>query len=223
MNKLRLSFLSLIAVLGLAFQSCDDDDSYALGDMAVDWATIVSTSPDTFYLMSDTWGSLWPAATENRFYTPKNGQRIIVMFNPLADKFQQFDHAVKLMDVKEVLTKKVEMLTSVNDADYGNDPITIKDGNLWMSGGHLNLIFLQDMPSAKKHRISLVAPSMELKEDGYYEMELRYNTYEDTTGLLMEGAVSFNLEELMETTEAKGIRLNLNLSDKGMTDMTLSF
>lgn len=223
MNRLRLSFLSLIAALGLVFQSCDDDESYSLGDMAMDWATIVSTSPDTFYLMSDTWGSLWPAATENQWYTPKDGQRIIVMFNPLADKFQQFDHAVKLMDVKEVLTKKVEILTPVNDDDYGNDPITIKEGNLWMSGGHLNLIFLQDMPSTEKHRISLVTPSMEMKKDGYFEVELRYNTYDDTTGLLMEGAVSFNLKEMMETAKARGIRLKLNLSDKGMTDVTLDF
>lgn len=223
MNKLRLLILSLIAVCGLTFQSCDDDESYSLGDMAMDWATVVSTSPETFYLESDTWGSLWPAATENQYYAPKDGQRIVVMFNPLADKFQQFDHAVKLMDVKEVLTKKVEMLTPVNDTEYGNDPITIKDGNLWMSGGHLNLIFLQDMPSAEKHRISLVTPSMELKPDGYFEVELRYNTYNDTTGLLTEGAVSFSLKELMETAKAKGIRLKLNLTDKGMTDMTLDF
>ena len=223
MNRLRLSFLSLIAVLGLAFQSCDDDESYSLGDMALDWATIISTSPDTYYLMSDTWGSLWPVAITNPAYTPKDGQRIIAVFNPLADKFQQFDHAIKLMDVKEVLTKKVEMLTPVNDADFGNNPITINEGNLWMSGGHLNLIFLQDMPSVKKHRISLVTSSMEVKEDGYFEVELRYNTYDDTTGLLMEGAVSFDLEHLINTVGAKGIRLKLNLTDKGMTDTTLDF
>ena len=39
MKKLNLLLLAFLAVMGVTFQSCDDDD-YSLGDVAVDWATV---------------------------------------------------------------------------------------------------------------------------------------------------------------------------------------
>lgn len=40
MKKLNLLLLAFLAVMGVTFQSCDDDDGYSLGDVAVDWATV---------------------------------------------------------------------------------------------------------------------------------------------------------------------------------------
>ena len=41
MKKLNLLLLAFLAVMGVTFQSCDDD-GYSLGDVAVDWALQVT-------------------------------------------------------------------------------------------------------------------------------------------------------------------------------------
>lgn len=224
MKKIKLSLLAIITLFGIVFQSCNNnDDHYSLGDIAIDWATAVSISPNTYYLVGDTWGSMWPAATSIPGYKPKDGQRVVVLFNPLADNFQSYDHAIKVEDVKEVLTKKVELLTAGNNEDYGNDPITINQGEMWISGNHLNVIFIQKIPLKEKHRISLVAPSLEVDNEGYVPVQLRYNTYNDTTDLMVKGNVSFDLEQIMDIPNAKGIRLQINSSANGMRDLYFDF
>lgn len=223
MNKLKFTLSMLCMTLGLTFQSCNDDDHYSLGDMAIDWATVVSYESGTYYLVSDTWGTLWPAATSLPHYNPKDGQRVIAVFNPLDDDFQGFDHAIKVEGIDEVLTKDVEILTESNDAEYGNDPIYIKGDGLWISGGHLNVAFVQNLPAEQKHRISLVTPATEADADGYLPVELRYNTYGDVTGYAANGYASFNLLPYQETEGVKGIRVKLNLEEKGELTSTIDF
>lgn len=223
MNKLKLTFVALLATLGLTFQSCNDDDHYSLGDFSIDWATVVSTSPGTYYLQSDTWGSLWPAATSLPGYRPTDGQRVIAVFNPLADNFQGFDHAIKVEGIDEVLTKDVELLSAGSDEDYGNDPIYIREDGLWVSGGHLNVAFVQNLPAHEKHRISLVAPTMQPDAQGYIALELRYNNYDDVTGIGRNGYVSFDLLPLKEINGVKGITLKCNLEETGEHLSTFDF
>ena len=79
-----------------ALQSCDDNDGYSLGDIAVDWATVRVVGGDTYSLNADRWGTLWPAATAIPFYKPIDGQRVITYFNPLYDNYEGYDHAVKV-------------------------------------------------------------------------------------------------------------------------------
>lgn len=223
MNRIRLKLLTLIAVLGFVFQSCDDEDGYSLGDMAIDWATVVSDNPSAYYLESDTWGSLWPAATSIPLYRPMDGQRVIVMFNPLYDDFQGFDVGVKVEGVEEILTKKVEKLTESNDGEFGNDPIYIIEENMWISGEHLNVVFRHKVPRQQKHRISLVTAATETDAGGYMPLELRFNTFQDESEVWMDGKVSFSLEEYVANPAVKGIRLTLNSLESGLKEIVLDF
>lgn len=223
MNKIKLTLVALLATLGLTFQSCNDDDHYSLGDFSIDWATVVSTNPGTYYLKSDTWGTLWPAATSLPGYSPRDGQRVIALFNPLADDFQGFDHAIKVEGIDEILTKDIEKLTTENDKEFGNDPIYIEKDGLWVSGGHLNVAFVQNMPAYQKHRISLVAPALLADENGYIALELRYNNYEDVTGVGKNGYVSFDLTQLYEMEGVKGFILKCNLEETGEYISTFDF
>ena len=212
----------LIMAIGLAvmpiLQSCDDGDGYSLGDFTPPlWATVRVTG-NAFYLDCDAWGTLWPVNTNMGWYDPADGQRVITVFNPLWDHYEGFDHAVKILRIQDVLTKGIEELTSENDAEFGNDPVVINREDIGISGGYMNVFFLQNLPSKTKHRISLVRSKEDKElygEDGYIHLELRYNDYDDVTGYYVYGAVSYNLNSLDITSETKGIKLKVNSESGG--------
>ena len=85
--------------------------------------------------------------------------------------------------------------TTEEEEEFGNDPIVIYQGDMWLGGKYLNVIFHQNLPRSTKHRISLVQNLMDTTEpgepgdpsapetvnvakDGYVHLELRYNTYD---------------------------------------------
>ena len=106
------------------------------------------------------------------------------------DNYEGYDHAVKILGIQNVLTKQVETLTPETDEEFGNDPVTIYQGDISISGGYMNIIFLQNLPAKEKHRISLVRPQDDAElygEDGYVHLELRYNDY-DGDGLWQLGS-----------------------------------
>ena len=143
---------------------------------------------------------------------------MITVFNPLSDEFDGYDHAVKILSLQDVLTKEVETLTPETEEEFGNDPVLIFEGDISISGGYMNIIFMQNLPSGTKHRISLVQRAEDAEvplaeegnDDGYIHLELRYNDYDDLSGVRAPGLVSFNLKELNITSETKGIKLKLN-------------
>ena len=87
MKKLNLLLLAFLAVMGVTFQSCDDDDGYSLGDVAVDWATVNVKGAHVYDFTGDRWGQIWPATTDYFWYSPIDGQRVILYFNPLKRSF----------------------------------------------------------------------------------------------------------------------------------------
>ena len=111
--------MAMLTLMLPALQSCDDNDGYSLGDIAVDWATVRVVGGDTYSLNADRWGTLWPAATAIPFYKPIDGQRVITYFNPLYDNYEGYDHAVKVEHNYNVLTKQVEDLTAENESELG--------------------------------------------------------------------------------------------------------
>ena len=127
------------------------------------------------------------------------------------------------------MTKQVETLTPETDEEFGNDPVTIYQGDISISGGYMNIIFLQNLPAKdakEKHRISLVRPQDDAElygEDGYVHLELRYNDYDDVTGYGNWGAVSYNLSSLNFTDATKGIKLKLNSSVNGDVEVAFDF
>lgn len=223
MKKLHWLFMAVCLAVVPLLQSCDDKDGYSVGDFTPPlWATVRVTG-NAFYLDCDVWGTLWPVNTDLGWYEPVDGQRVITVFNPLSDGFQGYDHAVKLLRLQEVLTKEVETLTPETEEEFGNDPVSIFKGDIGISGGYMNVIFLQDLPAKTKHRISLVRPQDDAElygEDGYIHLELRYNAYDDLTGRHSFGAVSYNLNSLDVTDETKGIKLKINSEVNGEVELT---
>lgn len=225
MRKLHWLFMAICLAVMPVLQSCDDDDGNSLGDFTPPlWATVRVTG-NAFYLDCDVWGKLWPVNIDMDWYEPVDGQRVLTMFNPLSDKYGEYDHAVKLLRLQDVLTKEVEVLTPENEEEFGNDPVRIYHGDIGISGGYMNIIFLQNLPSNTKHRISLVRPQDDAElyaEDGYIHLELRYNNYDDLTGLRAYGAVSYNLSSLDITSETKGIKLKLNSEVNDEVELTFN-
>lgn len=224
MKKLNLFLLALLAVIGVTIQSCDNnDDGFSIGDIGADWATVNVKGAHVYDFTGDRWGELWPAATNYPGYSPIDGQRVIVYFNPLYKNYpKSYDCSIKLEGVREILTKQIEELTADNEKEYGNDPVDILKGNMWISrGGYLNIIFKQNLPATLKHRVSLVKnTTITPVEDGYIHLEYRYNTYDDTTGYWGNSAVSYNLNSLDITSETKGIKVKINSATNGEKEIT---
>lgn len=225
----KMNWLLLAMLLGIlpALQSCDDNDGYSIGDIGRDWATVRVPSGNTYTLDGDTWGTIFPAATQIPWYKPTEGQRVVAYFNPLYDNYQGFDIGVKMNYIHNILTKSVEQLTADNAAEYGNDPVYIyKDGGLWISGGYLNVVFRYEIPTnGVKHRVSLVENTTATPaNDGYIHLEYRYNTYRTDQAAYIfnaESAVSFNLNTLNITSATKGIKLKIHSSANGETEIVL--
>ena len=76
MKKLNLLLLAFLAVMGVTFQSCDDDDGYSLGDVAVDWATVNVKGAHVYDFTGDRWGQIWPATTDYFWYSPIDGNEL---------------------------------------------------------------------------------------------------------------------------------------------------
>lgn len=208
----------LCLALTLGLQSCDDNDGYSVDSFTPPlWATVRTTS-NAFYLDCDAYGTMWPVNTGLGWYEAMDGQRVITVVTPLADNYGDYDYAVKILRLQEVLTKGVETLTPENEAEFGNDPVFIYKQDMGISGGYLNIIFQQNLPMGDvRHRISLVRPQATEADadDGYIHLELRYNNYDSLSGIRRPGAVSFNLNTLDITPETKGIKLTLNSEVNG--------
>lgn len=132
---------------------------------------------------------------------------------------------MKLLRLQNILTKEVETLTPETEEDFGNDPVFINKGDISISGGYMNIFFMQNLPfsTEQKHRISLVRPQKDdalYGEDGYIHLELRYNDYDDLSGRRGLGAVSYNLNSLEISSETKGIKLKLNSEKNGEVEVT---
>ena len=203
MKKIKWLLGMLLLALVPMLQSCDDD-GYSIGDFSWDWATVRATGGGGYYLEGDRWGLIDPVATSIPWFKPVDGERVVAFFNPLYDMEGGKGVRVKMEGVQELLTKEVEDMTTEEEAvEFGNDPILIYQGDMWLGGKFLNVIFRQELPRSEKHRISLVQNKIEtgepsepgtlnVAEDGYVHLELRYNTYEDVTDYWGWGRVSYN-------------------------------
>lgn len=147
---------------------------------------------------------------------------MLVVFNPLYDNYGEYDMAIKVENLFPVTTKQVEDLTSENEEEIGNDPVSILKGDIWIANGYLNLIFEQNRPVYGPHRVSLVRNTIEeAEDDGYIHLEYRYNTHNDLSGWFGYEPVSFNLNSL-DFEGKKGLKLKLNSSVNGKVELTFN-
>ena len=224
MKKRYYLFGTLLCLSLAMLQSCDNnDDDYVLGK---DWATVRTTGSGSYYLEGDTWGIIEPVSSLS-WFKAVDGERVLTYFEPLTETDKGVQANIE--GLQEILTKGVEVMTAENEAEFGNDPIVIYEGFMWLGGKYLNVVFEQALPHSQKHRISLVqnminddTPDQEGKpivgEDGYMHLDLRYNTFGDTTGFKGVGRVSFNLSNYYPTEEnskIKGFKVTINSKENG--------
>ncbi len=210
--------LTMCAGLALLLSSCDDNDGYSLGDLAVDWVTVHDHGDRLYTYTGDTWGKMWPAASGIFGPGLEDGQRAILYFNPLADNFSGYDVAIRPEYIRPFLTKRVEELTASNEADYANDPTYYEDA--WVAADYLHIRFTQKLPKEQLHRVSLVHRADEpwVDADGYIHLEYRYNTYGDTLQVTAPALVCYRLQSL-PLDEAKGIKVKVNDARKGVHEL----
>jgi hypothetical protein len=189
----RLIFY-LMPLLMLA--ACSDDEGYSLDNFVVDIATVENPENNTaFFLNLDNNKRLWTAASDLKYYRPKDGQRVIANYTILAEKPQaaSYDYLVKLNDIYEVLTKGIFKITPATQDSIGNDYVYIRD--MWIGSDYLNVRF--DYPGGNKvHYINLVSDSLKTYSDGKIHLEFRHNANGDYPHFNLSGIVSFNLKSL---------------------------
>ncbi|MDR3193937.1 MAG: NigD-like protein [Tannerella sp.] len=200
-----------IITVSLACNSClNDDNAYSLDKVWYSMATVVPLE-DTpaYYLRLDGGETLWPAASAIPWYVPGEQHRALALYTLLSDTYYGFDHAAKVHDLRDVLTKPVaEDRGEENDAHYGNDPVKIKD--LWIGDGYLNVIFGFNYGGSVKHFINLV------KRDGTDTpdvLEFRHNAYQDPAHVWSTGIVSFDLSSLATDGEERKLTVRVKTFD----------
>ncbi len=184
----------LLPLLMLA--ACSDDEGYSLDNFVIDIATVENPENNTaFFLNLDNNKRLWTAASNLKYYRPKDGQRVIANYTLLSDKpaGASYNHNIKLNDVYEVLTKGIFKITPATQDSIGNDFVYIRD--MWIGSDFLNVRF--DYPGGNKiHFINLVSDSRKTYSDGKIHLEFRHNANGDYPHFNLSGIVSFNLKSL---------------------------
>ena len=139
MKKITCVLSMMCLAVCLAFQSCDDGDGYSLGDFtAPQLATVRALGGNAFYLDCDVWGTCWPVNTDMGWYVPIDGQRVVTVFNPLWDDYEGYDHAVKILEIQNVLTKRVELMAPQDEDKFGNEAVPTTADGITIGNGYLS-------------------------------------------------------------------------------------
>lgn len=230
MKKINYLLGTFFLVITLVCQSCDDGDGYSVGDFtAPQLATVRAVSGSGFYLDCDVWGTCWPVNTNMGWYVPIDGQRVIVTFNPLWDNYGGFDHAVLILDMRDVLTGYVEPMLPADEEVMGREAIPTTAGDITIGNGYLNVWFLRRLPFSTTVRLvypkdnATQTTSVEAAEDGYIHLELRCNTQNETSTPGTYSLISYSLNKLLLTDDTKGLKLKVNMEGTGETELTFDW
>jgi hypothetical protein len=204
-----------IAIAGFMLNSCMKDEGYSLDDAWYSIATVRPLDSSTSYWMTlDSGTSLWPVATDVPGFQPKEKQRAFVIYTLLSDAFQGYDHAVKILDIKGILTKQIAKdLWEENDETYGTDPVEISE--MWIGDGYLNIKFEFNYGGDEVHFINLMknesVRNPELGNESArmpHMYEFRHNAYNDSERSKRKGIVAFDLSSV----DTQGVDVELTIA-----------
>lgn len=222
MRKVQFIFLMMMVVFTTAFTSCTNDDNND-GPYGASWATVKLVESGeknaSFYLDSDYYGNLLVGENNDMNFVPKEGERIVALFNMLAPQSGDYKMTIALEQVYPVLTKEVDFTTDMDS--YVNDPIVIWQNNLWVSNGYMNMVFQQALPASTPHTINLVMSEEYQLEDGYVPMQLFYDKKQQTGDRSTSVNVSFNLDKV-DLENVKGIVLKINSAVNGEVSLRIN-
>jgi hypothetical protein len=209
MELLKTAFC--IALAACLLNACDEGSGYSLNDAWYSVATVNPLSEDAYSLTLDDGTTLWPAATDVPWYKSKHRQRAIAVYTLLSDEFQGYDHAIKLLDIQNILTKAVAKdLGEENDTEYGNDPVEMM--NMWLGDGYLNVEFgFGHGGMGVVHYINILRPD---SADSPYSFEFRHNAYDDDITYGQKGLVAFDIADILsEIKEDVELTVKINTFD----------
>lgn len=215
-----------IFILLLTLISCNNKDGYSLGDFQVSIATIILEGENSYSILLDNGKKLWPSVSDIR-YKPKENQRAFVNYTLLSDKYDKFDHIVKVNAIWNILTKDIIDLTEENENEIGNDPV--KTNYLWIANDFLNIDFMFNYGAERPHYINLVnnkTTPEEGEDDDVIELEFRHNSYDSQNPKLStEGLVSFNIKSLQrDDRDSVKLKIKVKELDKVTThDITYKY
>ena len=202
MKKLIL----LSVIIGLLSSCLDNNDNY-YANTEVDIATVENPDSSTrFYLRLDNNIKLYCSVSDIAYYRPKNGQRIIANYRILTNKSDtsSYQHDIQLIEVYEVLTKKVLDIKPEQQDSIGNDVISIR--YMWIGSDYLNVEF--NYPGNNKvHFINLVWDISKSYDDGKMHYEFRHNANNDEPVRSNWGMASFDLSYLKMTNFVDSINI----------------
>jgi hypothetical protein len=210
-----------LIVAAFVFNSCLKDDGYSLDKAWYSIATVNPLQDDNSYaywLTLNSGTTLWPVASNVPWYRPQVRQRAFVVYTILSDKFSGYDHAVKILDIKSILTKSIaENLGEANDETYGTDPVNISD--MWIGDRFLNIVFEFNYGGNAVHFINLLEHD---SEDTPYVFEFRHHAYNDSEHSRKKGIVAFDLSTVDTKGEEVELTIRVNTFD-GMKEYTVKY
>ena len=221
MKRKKYMMLSLwITLIICLFNSCNNDEGYSLDDAWYSIATIHAEGygATSYWLTLDSGTSLWPVATNIPGYDAKDKQRAIVLYTILSDEFSGYDHAIKILDIKGILTKPiVEDLYEENDSIYGTDPADIAE--MWIGDGFLNIVFEFNYGGDTVHFINLIE-NVHVNTPYFYEF--RHHAYNDSERYRRKGIVAFDLSSVNTNGEEIELTIQVNTFD-GTKDFKIKY
>lgn len=229
MKKLNLYLITMMLIAIPMLQSCDDD-GYSLDGFVFRMATVRVESGNTYSLEIDNGKKLWVATTAIPWYKPVDGQRVWADYTLLGDNPNaEFDHAIRVNYLYNILTKTVEELTADNEEAIGNDPADVRD--VWIGGNYLNVQFVIHIPVNELHRVSLVDNTLDgaplIDEEGYICLEYRFNEADDLYANRRVSYVSFNLGEYgpqrLIDNAIKGLKVKVKNSADGEKEYVFDY
>lgn len=187
-----------LSVSALGLQSCDNDDDNNNLWQPTALVTVSPQDDESVILRLDDKVTLRPVNLSTLPFGKKE-VRALVNYSVCSD-----DPSAQLVDVKvnwidSIRTKlPVPDAGSENTAKYGNDPIeVVKDWVTVAEDGYLTLrIRTVWGPFNKPHILNLLTDG---NPDNPLEFELRHNSNGETTGVVGDALIAFNLNDVIKS------------------------
>ncbi|WP_167612652.1 hypothetical protein [Maribellus sediminis] len=197
----KIAFV-VLAVLSVAFFSCNDDDGYSLGDYWLGFG-IIKIESDNYSIILDDGDELQAVAWNvhpDHIDWLEDGGRVLVNFTILDDVTDEngdvTKYLVKVNDISDILMKGILDITEENADSIGNDPIIVQE--YWMTDSLLNFK-LRYAGYSETHFLNLVQdPTDPVNDDGDIKLELRHNANDDQDAIYFTAYVSFSLNQLRQ-------------------------
>ncbi len=121
-------FFSLLALITFALSSCNDGEE---GNQAYQkFVTVRTLDATDYYFEMDNKKTIYPANKSNLIYTPKDGQRAIMLFSLEKTEAPGYDYHATIYTIYNIYTNFVEAMPVSDIPQQPNYPLEISDAVL---------------------------------------------------------------------------------------------